>query len=144
MPEIVDVIKTQTTWGFTQVSVVVDKMPRSIWRKIDQANLILEDDGFYKGLQYGAPTRSMKAFAGAEFDINLDDGTKIRATGQWWDCVPDVGEDVDLVSVGVATIEELNKCNVFFAFSMDKKKLDAWLEKNSPSSDRNKYRKSGL
>lgn len=140
MPNIVDVLIHKNSYD-DQIFLVIDTPLNFIYER--KGNFLgAEDGGFYDCLGYEHSNFS-KAFAGREFDIPMKDGTKIHATGQWWSVYPiEFFQDVDIVSVGAATLEELNKCYVFSSAKILKSKLDGWLASNKPSYDYRKYDKT--
>lgn len=83
-------------------------------------------------------SRKGKAFGGGSFDIDLDDGSKFTCNGDVWSCGPPKGFE-PTIEVGVATLDELNKCYCFTAGSIRLSTLEKWLSENEPSPDYYKY-----
>lgn len=137
MPKIIDVILHENCYGFTQVMVVVDEPIKHVYQKT--GNYLLScDDGFYDFL--AIEPGSSDAFGGRKFDIQLSDGETYHCHGQVWS----VGPPKDLEptkQVGVATIEQLNKCYVFYGGNVGSAKLNDWLSNNKPSKNYYKYDK---
>jgi hypothetical protein len=66
---------------------------------------------------YEAPGYKSYAFAGAKFDITLEDGTVVHCFGQYWDgwtkaALQDIGGSVERVTI--STNDELKKCYVYY------------------------------
>lgn len=140
MPKIIDVILHEVPkYELTQVFVVVDESPKFLFER-NGDRLDSHHDGFYESYKYDRPTANMKAFAGREFELNLTSGDVVKCSGQWWSTMPKPDEPI--VSVGVGTIESLERCYVFCGAYISKAKLDAWLESNTPSTDYYKYDKN--
>lgn len=79
-----------------------------------------------------------RAFAGTEFDIELDDGSKFHCAGDMWGC----GRrktDPETIQVGVATLAQLENCYVFLGGYIRRETLEAWLATNTPSTDYYKH-----
>ena len=140
MPQIMNVIKTESEqWG-TSFYLVLDEMPDFVYERRDN-NLIASDDGFYACLCYERPTKYSKAFAGREFDIPMKDGTTVKATGQWWDGGHQANAPEPIASVGISTIDLLRRCYVFSSGHVSTEKLNAWLLENTPFDDYHGYKK---
>ncbi|MBO2926682.1 hypothetical protein [Metapseudomonas otitidis] len=145
--KIVDVILTKDYFGrLNDYKVVVDRMPEFVYSAGEfektagwggrGRHLIACDSGFYDCLL--EVPGSTDAFAGRKFTINLDDGSKLECHGQVWDAAhPNPPEPY--VQVGVATLEKLRECYVFFGGRISKAKLEAWLASNKPSQNYRKY-----
>lgn len=84
--------------------------------------------------------RKGEAFGGGSFDIDLDDGTKFTCNGDVWSCGPPKGFE-PTVGVGVATLDQLNKCYCFCSSNIRKTVLDKWLAENQAATDYYKYNK---
>lgn len=82
--------------------------------------------------------RKGNAFAGSVFDIPLDDGTSFHCQGDVWSCCPRK-TDPRTIQVGVATLEQLKDCYVFYAGNIAREVLEAWLSANAPSDNYYKY-----
>lgn len=133
---IVDVIALPDITGRNiHYYVVVDRAPRLVYERRPGGMLVAADEGFYDVLQI--EPGSTRAFAGREFDIALTDGTTLRAKGQVWSS--HIKHDEPTIEVGVATLEQLAQCYVFFGGTMSRAKLDAWLAVNTPSKRYNKH-----
>jgi hypothetical protein len=137
-PKIVDILVNKSKYG-DQVFVILEQMPDLKFYR--QKNMLLATDGwFYKAYFFERPSENWRAFAGAEFDIPLVDGTVEKACGQWWmGGYPSV-EGVTLSSPGVSTLEKLAECYVFYGgYQVDQRIIDEWLSENTPSNDYYKY-----
>ena len=133
---IVDVIARPSQFGqIVHYYVIVDRAPRLVYERRSGGMLVAADDGFYDVLHISPG--STEAFAGREFDISLTDGTTLRAKGQVWSS--HIKHDEPTIEVGVATLEQLAQCYVFFGGTMSRAKLDAWLVNNTPSKRYSKY-----
>lgn len=114
--KIIETIVHRYIYG-EQKYYIVDKMPSFLYERKGDF-LIAEDSGFFNFYKFKSPSRAFGAFAGRKFDIKLKDGTTIEASGEWWDYVPP--DYMGLVkNIGIGTIEELNKCNVFMSVYVD-------------------------
>ena len=113
-------------------------MPKFLYEKED-GWLKGEDSGFYNFYYHQNPGKYSEAFAGRKFDIPMKGGEVIKASGQWWDGVPE--QYKNLSSFGVNTKDQLNKCNVFMSMNLDRRMVDDWLNKNRPSNNYYKYDK---
>src|SRR3546814_597799 len=110
MPNIIDIIDHKTTYG-TQRFLVVDAMPKRIYKRYDDGCFIAHDDGFYDFLAGRAGKG--EAFAGREFYIDLDDGTQFHCQGQVWASGHGGHVTEKTVEIGIGTIERLRECYVF-------------------------------
>lgn len=136
--KILDVIKHRNKYA-VQTFVVLNRRPDYKYeRKGDW--LIGEDSGFFSFYRYKVD-RHAKAFAGREFDIRLKNGEVIKASGQWWDDVPESYVRGLIYHLGVGTPEELAKCNVFCASNIDQVMVNDWLKNNKASNNYHKYDK---
>ena len=136
---IIDIILHKNAYS-TQMFIVLNRKPEFIYRK-EGDWLIAEDSGFFNFYYYEKPGRAFQAFAGREFDISLTNGEVIKATGQWWDGVPE--QYRHLADPGSGTIDGLGRCNVFCSTHLDQKMIDKWLYWYTPSNNYNKYCKRG-
>lgn len=136
MPNIIDIIDHKNDYG-TQRFLVLDSMPKRVYTRYDDGCFIAHDDGFYDFLS-GRAGRG-DAFAGREFFIDLDDGTKFHCQGQVWASGHGGHVSEPTVSIGVSTIQELHKCYVFSSASVSVAKIQAWLDENTPSGNYYKY-----
>lgn len=134
--KIIDMILHKNKYG-TQTFVVLNRSPNFLYQR-KQNLLIAEDSGFFSFYKYERPSEMFQAFAGRKFEIPLENGEKIQASGQWWDVVPKEYYDL-LYQVGSATIDNLNNCYVFSSSYVDKKLIDDYLENNDPSNNYYKY-----
>ena len=71
-----------------------------------------EHSAFLKTYKYNY-TKYAKAFGGREFDIKLNDGKIVHASGQWWMDYPEGIDESEILSIGYSTIEDLRECFVF-------------------------------
>jgi hypothetical protein len=101
--------------GETHYSLVIDRSPVFLFERFGSF-LVAEDCGFFNSYQF-CNDQYEKAFGGSKFDIRLKNGETIKADGQWWASIPreEVWPGVDTTCLGIATIEELSRCYVFFA-----------------------------
>lgn len=137
MPKIIDVIaQTYYPGGQPHYCLVLDVMPKKVYARHGQY-FIAHDDGFYDFLAGRAGKG--EAFAGREFHIQIDDGTTFHCQGQVWSSGHGGHVSEPTVSVGIATLEELAKCYVFFSGNVAVSKLQAWLDSNTPSGNYHKY-----
>ncbi len=144
--KIIDVIATTSPYGkHTQYHVVVDRSPKFTYRRGDeevwhsyrkQRRLLAHDSGFYSFMVERPGTKD--AFAGRKFTINLDDGGTLECDGHVWDEF-DPSAPEPTTQVGVATIEQLEKCYCFFGGQISIAKLQAWLDENTASRRYYKY-----
>lgn len=137
MPQIKDVI---IHGPFKQVSVIVDAMPMFVYER--RGNYLFAADGGWYDC-YEIEPGSKGAFGGREFDIPMRDGTVIHAFGQIWSSGVSKNAPEPIASVGVASIEALDRCYCFFGGNVSRAKLDVWLSSNQPSSDYSKYLNNG-
>ena len=138
MPIIADAIKL-VAYNIPHYYLVLDELPTFLFERHGNY-LVAEHDGFYRCYGYETPGRNWQAFGGAKFDIPLADGTVEHAHGQWWDCSPpNSTKEGPRTSVGIATLEQLNRCYVFSSGVIATEKLNAWLAENDPSTDYEKY-----
>ena len=92
--------------------VVLNRLPD--FKYVREGKLLLaEDCGFYDCYEYKEPVCNCRAFAGRIFNIPMLDGSNVRATGQWWDRTHPKYKELDCVSYGYNTIDELKRCFVF-------------------------------
>lgn len=120
----------------TQIMVVVDRQPDFVYDKEGQF-LLAEDDGFVDAL--GVQPGSTGAFAGRKFDLSMKDGSVFHCHGQVWSCSHPRHKEMELIHVGVNTVDDLERCYVFCSSEVRKSKLDAWLADHTPSTDYYKY-----
>ena len=139
MSEIVDVIIHPCHGiykGFKQTFVVIDRPLRFLYEHRYKTHeddcLVASDDGWYDCLFYERPDKNWRAFSGREFDIPMKDGTVVKASGQWWDGRHQENAPEPIISVGVATIDQLNNCYAFSSGHVSKVKLEKWLSENAP------------
>lgn len=140
MPNIIDVILHKNAYG-TQTMFVLDKMPEFKYKEFKTkrgTRALLSKDGIFSSLYYyDRPTKNFQAFAGRKFDIPMEDGSIIEASGQWWDGSPE-----NTTSVGISTIEKLEECYVFFSSNVEEDKFKQITENwNKPSNNYHKYDK---
>lgn len=144
--KIVDVVELWGPYGKKpHYCVVVDRKPEYIYRRVG-IQLIAEDSGFFQ-LRYIHGPVPGDAFGGAKFDMQLEGGEVLHCEGQVWDGTPwphmmRGKEPVNLepmISIGVATLDELRKCYVFMGGNLLVSKLEAWLKDNKPTYDYYKY-----
>lgn len=136
MPKILDVIISSgygSYSGYRQTFVVIDRPLHFIYERKGHA-LVANDGGFYSSYYHGRPSASWQAFAGRKFDVPMMDGTVIKASGEWWYGGHEKNAPEEIVSVGVATLDQLLDCYVFSAGYISKVKLDTWLRENTPGT----------
>lgn len=114
--KIIDIIHHKNKYA-VQIFHVVDRMPSFFYER-DGSWLVGEDSGFFNFYYHERPSGRFKAFAGRNFTIPMQDGSKIEASGQWWNGLkPDYQGLV--CNVGIGTPEKLGKCNVFTGMWVD-------------------------
>jgi len=133
---IVDIIHHRNK-DSTQQMLVLNRYPIFLYERVGQY-LIAEDEGFFHFYGYGACSPGWKAFGGREFDIPMRDGSIVKAVGQWWDAIPKDYYGL-LTYPGIATVEQLNKCNVFHGGYVDPVLVENWLAAFTPSNNYDKY-----
>jgi hypothetical protein len=111
--------------GKRNYSLVVSTAPNFIYEQ-KGFWLLAEDDGFYSS--YSIEFGSRGAFGGRKFDIPLKDGTVYKATGQVWDAFSRTLQPEPSLEVGVATLDQLKDCYVFFGGRVAVSKLEQALE----------------
>lgn len=136
MTKIIDVIEHKYKYGI-QIEVVVDEPPKIIYERVDDL-LIGEHDGFFRFYKYERPSKNWQAFAGREFEIPLVNGGIEKAYGQWWDHFPSDYRGL-VYSLGVASVNQLARCNLFYGMKVDRELVDNWIAENEPSNNYNKY-----
>lgn len=151
-PKIVDVIAKKSPYTqHVHYYVVVDQPVRYVYTASPItpdmcAAFIRPGQTYFLGrcgdfFDYLAGTDSKgQAFAGREFDIELADGTKFHCAGNVWACAGRKS-DPETISVGVATLAELERCYVFCGGHILRETLEAWLSTNTPSTDYYKHDK---
>lgn len=135
MTKIFDVIEKKNTYN-THYYVVLDKPVEFKYEEIEPNFFQAECCGFYTALNKRG--ESGDAFAGREFEIDMVDGSKIKAKGNFWSVSPRVKSSVEgdtLIDVGVSDLESLKRCYVFTGSAMLKSELDKWLRDNKPKHD---------
>jgi len=135
---VIDIIDHQNKYSI-QRFMVLDREPIYLYEcKGDW--LIAEDSGFFNFFNHDSPSGRFYAFAGRKFDINMKDGTIIKAYGQWWAGVPLDYQEL-VIHAAYGTTNGLSRCNVFCSCSVDPDIIDVWLSKNEPSNNYSKYDK---
>ena len=99
---------------------VLNRPPQFLYRR--EGKYLLAEDGPFRSTYGLAYMGSMKAFAGAVFDIPLIDGTVEKASGQWWDVAR---PEEETVSAPWGTVEGLTDCYVFRGGSANADELAA-------------------
>lgn len=141
--EIIDVIaKSKGVYAnhpYGLLYIVVSREPKFVHKQTGRY-FHAEDDGIFDclGIQHDPYA---KAFAGREFDIDLEDGNKYHCKGQVWSCWEAELFPVPAVQAGVATLEELAKCYVFSGAMISVPKLEAWLANHETHEDYYRYEK---
>ena len=133
--EILDIIHHKNKY-YTQEFFILNRRPEFKFDKTGKW-LIGEDSGFFSFYYKNCDIYS-KAFAGREFDIKLNDGKTIKASGQYWDGVPDDYKGL-VHRVGCDTPEGLARCNVFCSYYIDFDLVKSARESMTPSNNYNKY-----
>lgn len=147
-PKIIDVIAKKSPYS-DQVHyyVVVDQpvkyvytrspiIESGLFMRVGQSFFLGRHGDFYDFL--AGTERKGDAFAGRAFDIALDDGTKFHCQGDVWSCGPRKTDPV-VYQIGVASLDELRKCYVFYGGFVAREALETWLSKNEASSDYYKH-----
>jgi hypothetical protein len=96
-------------------ALVLDKLPKLNYQ-LSNGCITGTDGVFADCLYYEAPFGRFKAFAGREFEINLQDGTVIKCNGQYWDGIKP--EHIKVLGftparVTINSYDQLKKCYVF-------------------------------
>lgn len=73
-----------------------------------------------------------QAFAGREFDINVDDGTKFHCRGDVWSIAAPKDIAPELVYIGNCDVKRLSECYVYCSGYVRKHVLEEWLANNEP------------
>lgn len=144
--QILDIILNYSQYSKKpQVMIVVDRKPEYVYTKTGK-QLIANDSGFYSKMYIDGASPG-QAFGGSKFDIKLDTGELFHCNGQVWDGTPwphmmagqPILETEPTSSVGVATVDDLEKCYVFCGSYASIAMINDWLSKNEPSYDYYKY-----
>lgn len=104
-------------------ALVLNKHPQIKYERHGGYLFGLDEHGIFVNVyKYETPIGRFVAFAGREFDIPMEDGTVIKAKGQWWDAggnelAKALGSEI--VSATVNTKEDLSKCYVFYELKAD-------------------------
>jgi hypothetical protein len=113
-------------------ALVLKEKPKLIYTKYGNDTIIGTDGVFYQFYGYERPNGSYKAFAGREFELELNDGTKEICNGQWWDMVTKKAVDVlginetynQVVYATTRSIDDLKKCYVFQSYKGLRKSIE--------------------
>lgn len=124
-------------YGSKHYYLIVDEYPDFKYER--RGNLVFSNvDGFTSSYVINRGTKN--AFGGREFDIPMEDGTKLHADGSIWSSGQSEAAGVQVTSVGVATREMLKKCYVFVGEYIDSRLLEEWLKQN-PNKTHGDYSK---
>lgn len=127
------------------IAIVLEKRPELVYQK--QGIYMWGTDGlFYSCYKNEGMGRTWKAFAGRKFTITLEGGETVECKGQWWDAGQRQVEKILGITLGGATvgnIESLKRCYVYSGYSVDVEKYRELLEKYShlPIIDNRDYEK---
>ncbi|UNY48724.1 hypothetical protein P9294_gp009 [Bacillus phage FADO] len=103
------------------VALVMKEKIKLTYNRYNDAIIGRDETGvFFDCLYYERPIGKWKAFAGREFDIELENGEIVHCNGQWWSGLNDTAREIinqDLASVTAKDIESLKKCYVFNGFT---------------------------
>jgi len=107
------------------IHLMLSRMPVWIFKRVVN-KLFAEDDGIVKVYRKEKYSPQWKGFAGREFDLNMEDGSKYHAYGQLWD--PGVNKDFvkefgNYWSIGYCTDAAYRKCPVFYSGYINEKRL---------------------
>lgn len=116
----------------------VDKIPEITYEKVGSHyvgtakynNQIIFSDF----LKYSPHTKYSRAFAGREITLKMKDGSTQIIKDDWWDAGSYTEDGTKYIHVGLATIDSLRNCYVFYAYNINekflKKLLDAYLSQD--------------
>lgn len=135
-PRIVDVIAKKSAFSNqTHYYVIVDQPVRFVYSRVGP-RFNGKHGNFHDFLS--GTGRKGEAFAGREFDINLDDGSTFHCQGDVWSCAPP-SDFTPVIDCGLSTLEQLSKCYVFSSGWVERTTLEAWLAENEPTDDYYKH-----
>lgn len=109
------------------IHLILSRMPEWVFKRVDN-KFYAEDNGIvkvYKEARCGK-SDSCKGFAGREFDLDMEDGSKYHAYGQLWDPGTDMGfvkAFGNYWSIGYSTPDAYRKCPVFYSGYINEKRL---------------------
>lgn len=121
--------------GAKSYYVMFDEIPKKTYRKVgaDYVGTCKDKDGnilFSHYLKKG----SSGAFAGSTLTLDMEDGSKQEIKDYWWDAGP-YSEHGEFISIGAATLEDLQKCYVYFSMYISvplfQNLLDEYLKTNN-------------
>lgn len=119
-----------------QIFVILDKLPEYEYRYEPDRNTLLGTSGPFAVVYTKSFDGDNQAFAGRKFTLKLVTGEEVICKGQWWWAHPK-----GYISVGVSTLEELEKCYVFCGAHIEPGTLEEWLKSNTPKSEYYHYEK---
>lgn len=116
---------------YTGYHLCVDKIPEITYEKVGShyvgtatyRNQIIFSDF----LKYGKSTKYSKAFAGREITLKMKDGSTQIIKDDWWDAGSYTEDGTKYIHVGLATIDSLRNCYVFYAYNINEKFLKKML-----------------
>lgn len=107
------------------IHLILSRTPEFIFTRVGN-KFYAEDDGIIMIYRKEGCGKHCKGFAGREFDLDMEDGTKYHAYGQLWD--PGVNKNFIETfgvfwSIGYSTQERYRKCPVFYYGYINEKRL---------------------
>ena len=110
----------------------VDKIPEITYEKVGPhyvgtakyRNQIVFSDF----LQYSRHVGKWKAFAGREIYLKMKDGSTQIIKDDWWDAGSYTEDGTKYIHVGLATVDSLRKCYVYYAYNINEKFLHKILD----------------
>lgn len=110
----------------------VDKIPEITYEKIGSHyvgtakynNQIVFSDF----LKYSPHTKYSRAFAGREITLKMKDGSTQIIKDDWWDAGSYTEDGTKYIHIGLATIDSLRNCYVFYAYNINEKFLNKLLD----------------
>lgn len=117
---------------WTGYHLCVDKIPEITYEKVGSHyvgtakynNQII----FSNFLKYSCHTKYSRAFAGREITLKMKDGSTQIIKDDWWDAGSYTEDGTKYRHVGLATIDSLRNCFVFYAYNINEKFLKKMLK----------------
>lgn len=129
-----DVIVSKSGYTNTEkIYVIANRYPEYKYER-HKGFLVANDSGFHACLKEHH-SRYDKAFAGREFTVNMKNEADLKATGQFWDAAHPDTKELDLIHVGVSTLEALSNCYVFTSAEVERHIIKNWLDWNTPKTN---------
>ena len=103
----------------------VDKIPEITYEKMGSHYIgtatYKKQIIFSHFLKYSKSTKYSKAFAGREITLKMKDGSAQIIKDDWWDAGSYTEDGTKYIHVGLATIDSLRNCYVFYAYNINEK-----------------------